>query len=83
VLKYLETALEKNSATPDEIKRSIELKGVRVVDKAELEHLAKGEEQQARARGMAWFKFSDDQAMLMSIDEQKERSGGAVAASSS
>src|SRR5437868_1235883 len=79
VLKYLENAPEKESATAAEIKRSIESKGVRVVDKTDLEHLARAEEEQARTRGIAWFKFSDDEAMLASIDEQKERSGGAVA----
>ena len=83
VLKFLESAPEKDSAPPAEIKRSIEAKGVRVVDKADLEHLAKAEEDQARAKGIAWFKFSDDEAMLASIDAQKERSGGAVAATSS
>jgi len=79
VLKYLEGVPEKVSATPAEIKRAIESKGVRVVGKSDLEHLAKAEEEQARARGVAWFKFSEDEAMLASIDEQKERSGGAVA----
>jgi len=82
VLKYLESAPEKDSAAPVEIRQSIESKGVRVVDKADLEHLAKAEEEQARTKGIAWFKFSDDEAMLASIDEQKERSGGAVAATS-
>jgi len=79
VLKYLENAPEKESASPAEIKRTIESKGVRVVDKAELEYLAKAEEEQARVKGVAWFKFSDDEAMLAAIDEQKERSAGAVA----
>ena len=83
VLKFLESAPEKDSASPAEIKRSIESKGVRVVDKADLEHLAKAEEEQARAKGIAWFKFSDDESMLASIDEHQERSGGAVAATSS
>ena len=82
VLKYLESAPERQSSTPAEIKRKIESKGVRVVTKTDLEHLAKAEEEQARAKGIAWFKFSDDEAMLASIDEQKERSGGAVATTS-
>jgi ferredoxin--NADP+ reductase len=71
VLKYLEGVPEKESATPDEIKKSIESKGVRTVDKADLELLAKAEEEQARVRGMMWFKFSDDEAMLTAIDEKK------------
>ena len=83
VLKYLENVPEKESLTPADIKRAIETKGVRVVDKADLEHLAKAEEEQARTKGIAWFKFSDDEAMLAAIDEQKHRSGTAVASTSS
>src|SRR5215813_5010524 len=82
VLKYLEAAPERESATPAEIKGVIESKGVRVVDKADLEHLAKAEEEQARTKGIAWFKFSGDEAMLSAIDEQRERAGGAVATTS-
>jgi len=82
VLKYLENLPEKESATPAEIRRAIESKGVRVVEKSDLEYLVKAEEEHARAKGIAWFKFSDDDAMLAAIDEQKERSGGAVATTS-
>src|SRR5262249_41024648 len=82
VLKYLENVPEKESATPVEIKQAIESKGVRVVEKSDLEHLTKAEEEQARTQCIAWFKFSDDEAMLAAIDEQKERSGGAVATTS-
>ena len=71
VLKYLEGVPEKESATLDEIKKSIESKGVRTVDKVDLELLAKAEEEQARTRGMTWFKFSDDEAMLAAIDAKK------------
>jgi ferredoxin--NADP+ reductase len=78
VLKYLENAPEKESWPPQQIKRFIEGKGVRVVDKADLEYLAKAEEEQARARRVAWFKFSDDEAMLAAIDEQKERAKALV-----
>jgi len=83
VLKYLDSVPDKESATPAAIKHSIESKGLRVVDKTDLEHLAKAEEEQARAKGISWFKFSDDEPMLAAIDEQKERSGGAVASASS
>ena len=80
VLKYLESVPEKESLPVAEIKRRIEARGVRVVDKADLEHLAKAEEEQARAKGMLWFKFSDDDAMLAAIEEQREKSA-AVAGS--
>jgi ferredoxin--NADP+ reductase len=71
VLKYLEGVPEKESATPEEINKSIESRGVRTVDKADLELLAKAEEEQARAKGMTWFKFSDDEAMLAAIEEKR------------
>jgi ferredoxin--NADP+ reductase len=75
VLKFLESAPEKQAASPEEIKKRIEAKGVRVVEKADLEYLAKAEEDQARQRGVAWFKFSDDETMLAAIEEQKEKAG--------
>ena len=78
VLKYLEAAPDQGSVTPDEVKKRIEEKGVRTVDKTDLEYLAKAEEEQARARGVAWFKFSDDEAMLAAIEDQRERSGALV-----
>jgi ferredoxin/flavodoxin---NADP+ reductase len=78
VLKYLEGVPEAESATPEEIKKSIESKGVRTVDKGDLELLAKAEEEQARAKGMTWFKFSDDEAMLAAIDEKKNSAEPAV-----
>ena len=78
VLKYVQDVPENKSAPPHEIKRHIEAKGIRVVDKSDLEYLAKAEEEQAQARGVAWFKFSDDESMLAAIDEQKERSGALV-----
>src|SRR5579859_217984 len=80
VLKYLESVPEKESLPVGEIKRRIEARGVRAVDKGDLEHIAKAEEEQARAKGMLWFKFSDDDAMLAAIEEQREKSA-AVAGS--
>ena len=78
VLKYLERVPEKESIAPEEIKRRIEAKGVRVVDKADLELLAKAESEQAASRGIGWFKFSEDDAMLAAIDEQRQRAGALV-----
>jgi len=78
VLKYLQTAPEGQAVKPQEIKRRIEERGVKVVEKSDLEYLLKAEEEQARAKGVAWFKFSDDDAMLAAIDQHKERSGALV-----
>jgi ferredoxin--NADP+ reductase len=81
VLKYLESAPEKPCATPEQIKRSIESRGVRVVDKSDLDYLAKAEEEQAKARGMLWFKFSEDEAMLAAIDQKKREAQPTAAGS--
>ena len=78
VLKFLETVPEKQSPTPEEIKKRIEARGVRVVDKSDLEYLAKAEAERAAAKGLSWFKFSEDEAMLAAIDEQRERAGALV-----
>jgi len=78
VLKYLESVPERQALTPQEIKQKIEERGVKVVEKSDLEYLVKAEEEQARAKGVAWFKFSDDDAMLAAIDQHKERSGALV-----
>lgn len=78
VLKFLEGVPEKESPTPDQIKKNIESRGVRVVDKADLEYLSKAEVEQAAAKGAPWFKFSEDEAMLRAIDEQRERAGALV-----
>jgi len=72
VLKYLECTPEK-TVSPEEVRKYIESKGVRVVDKADLETLAHAEEEEARRRGLSWFKFSEDEAMLQAIDFRAKR----------
>lgn len=71
VLKYLESAPSKNSISFDEILAQLERKNLRPVSKADLELLAKAEEREAKARGVQFFKFSDDEAMLAAIEELK------------
>ncbi len=73
VLKFLETAPEKNSAPYPEILKKLEGKYLRPVSKPDLELLAKAEEREAKARGVQFFKFSDDEAMLAAIEELKNR----------
>lgn len=74
ILKYLDCAPSKEISV-GEIKRQIEAKGVRVVDKADLELLARAEEQQARERNLPWFKFSEDETMLAAIEAERAKSG--------
>ncbi len=74
VIKYLQSAPERNSAKFPEILRRLESKNLRLVTKADLELLAKAEEREAKARGVQFFKFSEDEAMLEAIEEQKAQS---------
>jgi ferredoxin--NADP+ reductase len=78
VLKFLEGVPEKPGVTVDEIQRRVERKGIRIVTKAELDYLARAEEKQAQRQGGTWFKFSDDEAMLRAIDEEKSNSSQKV-----
>jgi ferredoxin--NADP+ reductase len=75
VLKYLESATEKTTATPEEILRKIEAKGLQLVPKPDLAYLASAEQQQATERGMPSFKFADDKTMLAEIAKEKSKAG--------
>ena len=70
VLKYLETARECNFSTA-QMQAFLERKGLQVVSKADLECLARAEEKEAQKRGIPWFKFADDNAMLAAIGSEK------------
>jgi ferredoxin/flavodoxin---NADP+ reductase len=72
VLKYLETA-GGNHVSAAQVQRFLEGKGLRAVSKADLECLGRAEEQEAQTRGMAWFKFAEDQAMLAAIESEKAK----------
>lgn len=73
VLKYLEGAAEKTTASTEEIRALFNRKGVPVVSKDDLPYLARAEEKQARERGVASFKFADDATMLAAIEEEKRK----------
>jgi ferredoxin/flavodoxin---NADP+ reductase len=77
VLKYLGTVADKNSAPFVEILHRLETRDLRPVSKTDLELLARAEEREAKARGVQFFKFSDDEAMLAAIEELKAQ-GAAV-----
>jgi len=81
VVKYLESAPEKASACYDQVRQHLTSKGVRIVEKSDLEHLAHAEEKQAQERGLAWFKFSDDEAMLAAIEQEKAKAASVVVGS--
>jgi hypothetical protein len=46
---------------------------LKVVDKAALESLGRVEEQVAKERGLAWFKFDKDEEMLAAIEAEKSK----------
>jgi ferredoxin--NADP+ reductase len=72
VLQYL-MALQapRHSASPDQIARFLERKGVEAVSKADLLLLGAVEEREAKARGLTYFKYSDDADMLAAIEQEK------------
>ena len=71
VLKYLETAPDGKAVSVQDLLRRLESKGVHAVDKADLECLGRAEEKQAQERGVPWFKFAEDEAMMKAIEDQK------------
>lgn len=71
VLKYLETAPDRKSLSFNEILSRLQSKNLHPVTKADLELLAKAEEREAKARGVQFFKFAEDEAMLAAIEELK------------
>jgi ferredoxin--NADP+ reductase len=79
VLQYL-TALQAppRSASPDQIARFLKRKGVEAVSKADLLLLGAVEEREAKARGLTYFKYSDDEAMLAAIEQEKSKTAEPV-----
>src|SRR5262249_30769976 len=73
VLKYLETVPDGQGPGVQQVRAHVESKGVRVVDKGDLESLARTEEKIAKERGLTWFKFDKDEEMLAAIDAHKAR----------
>lgn len=74
VIKYLEGKSEMRCAPAQEVRRLVESKGVMVIDKGDLELLARAEEAVAKERGLAWFKYDKDEDMLAAIEEHKTKS---------
>jgi ferredoxin--NADP+ reductase len=71
VLKYLETAPDGKPPSAEQIIEKLKGKGMRLVLKADLECLARAEQKQAQQKGLAWFKYSDDEAMLAAIEAER------------
>ena len=82
VLKYLETGPSRVArATPGDIQRYLERKGLRPVNKADLQLLETACEREAKTRGLGYFKYSDNETMLKVIAQEKAKSGAPAAVS--
>src|SRR5215831_640418 len=73
VLKYLEGVSDSQGGCVQQVREHLESKGVRVVDKSDLEPLGRAEEKIAQERGLTWFKFDKDDDMLAAIDANKAK----------
>lgn len=72
VLEYLKTAPESQVAS-SQIEHWLRGKGLQIVTKPDLECLGRAEEQEAKQRGVLWFKFAEDEAMLAAIAAEKAK----------
>jgi ferredoxin--NADP+ reductase len=70
VNRYLEGVNGQPAASIQEIARFLERTG-EIVSKSDLPWLTLAEEQEARLRGLAYYNFSDDAAMLAAIERVK------------
>lgn len=73
VVKYLEGVSDGSRVSVQQVREHFERKGVRVVDKSDLELLARAEEKIALERSLSWFKFAEDEAMLAAIEAHKAK----------
>jgi ferredoxin/flavodoxin---NADP+ reductase len=73
VLKFLETAGDGSGSLVQRVRSHIESKGVRLVDKNDLELLGRAEDKIAQERGISWFKFAEDEAMMAAIETHKAK----------
>ena len=74
VLEYLDHVVETPAASAEQIGRTFQSKGLRVVTKEDLAQLAAAEEREAKNRNAQFFKFSDDESMLAAIEREKAKS---------
>ncbi len=72
VLEYLKSASE-SQVTANQVQDWLSSKELRIVTKADLECLARAEEQEAQRRGVLWFKFAEDETMLAAIAAEKAK----------
>jgi len=81
VLQYLAGKPEQSSASVTQISDVLKQKRIRFVTKSDLPFLYTAEENEAKARGLSWFKFSDDDEMLSVIEQMKANCAETVGSS--
>lgn len=72
VLEYLQDQPDTGTLSADNLLAALQAKGATPVTKQDIEILGRIEEQQAQARNLTSFKFSDDETMLQAIQNQGE-----------
>jgi ferredoxin--NADP+ reductase len=76
VVKYLDSASGRKSATLDDVAGVLKRKGIPLVTKKEISLLARAEEARAKAANLPAFKFSTNEEMLAAIESARESAGG-------
>lgn len=73
VLKYLDSLGLTCHVEPSDIESFLERRGVQFVPKSDLPWLQAAEQREAQVRNITGYKFSDDAAMLLAIEQEKTR----------
>jgi ferredoxin--NADP+ reductase len=79
-LKYIDSVTDVTNISPDDIETALRVKRLRIVNKPQIEKLNKIEEIEAKARGLAYFKFPDNESMLRAIENEIPESVNATSA---
>ncbi len=72
VLEYLQDQPDTGTPSAENLLAVLQAKGATPITKQDLEILGRIEEQQAQARNLTSFKFSDDETMLQAIQNERE-----------
>lgn len=73
IIKYLEGVEEARPISANDIALFLKAQAIQAVAKGDLPYLKSAEETEARARGIAWYTFPDDDSMLAAIEREKKR----------
>jgi ferredoxin--NADP+ reductase len=71
VIAFLQSIPQTNTLPSSQVEAILCEKGIRVINKEDLEYLGRAEAEEAQNRGVIYFKYSDDDAMLSAIAEQR------------